>query len=350
MCGVKVLVTAALCNAIVTAADGSGKATAPDEIVYIPEGINTITPFVDGKPKKITVRMDPSKGVAVAAAFQEALDRRNVEAAANQNTNPWFDFNHKKEASSAEPTGFRYEPGKGVMAQVIWSSDGRAAVEGRTLRYFSPNFFMDDEGSPAALPERGPLGGLVPEPAFRTIGAIAAADGAEDTHSNHPHHEHTMKSLAEYFKLDPARTDLETQLLQRVTASDATTQTKIEDLTAQITALTTERDKLKEDLGAADGKLEEVAKKRAEDLVTAAIADGRIAPKDDKTKALFLRLITAGDADAEGSLAALQKKAPGIDKLVSAKDGKGTENKGADEPKGLSAVEAALAEEFAAKA
>ncbi len=89
--------------------DGS----APDEIVYLPEGTSKITPFVDGKPQAITVNVPAEKGVAIAASLQEALTKRY-----ENNVRPWFDFEHKGGASSAFPKAFRYEPGKVVMCAV----------------------------------------------------------------------------------------------------------------------------------------------------------------------------------------------------------------------------------------
>lgn len=45
--------------------------------------------------------------------------------------------------------------------------------------YFSPEFYLGEDGMPADLPERGPLGALVNEPAFRSIPRIAASDSSQ---------------------------------------------------------------------------------------------------------------------------------------------------------------------------
>ena len=63
-----VLLSAALASAF---AEG-----VPSEIVYIPEGEHTITPWVDGKPKTITVKVPADKGPAIAATLQAALAKR----------------------------------------------------------------------------------------------------------------------------------------------------------------------------------------------------------------------------------------------------------------------------------
>ena len=145
--------------------------TVPSEIVFIPEGEHRIRPSVNGKAEDVTVKLPPERGAAVAASLQAALDRRQ-----RSNVRPWFDFEHKAGAASALPTSFRYEPGKGIIAAVEWTEAGRKAVQGKDFSYFSPVFYLAADGTPEDLPERGPLGALVNEPAFREIPRIAAAD------------------------------------------------------------------------------------------------------------------------------------------------------------------------------
>ena len=66
-----------------------------------------------------------------------------------------------------------------------------------------------------------------------------------------------------------------------------------------------ERDDLK-------AKVEASNKARANDLVKAAIADGRILPKDEETQTKFRERIESGDTFAEEILAQLPKKNPDI--------------------------------------
>lgn len=162
----KSLVTAGLASAL---AQGS----IPSEIVYFPEGDNTITATVDGAPKSILVRVPPHRGHEIAATFQAALAKRQSE-----NVRPHFGFDHKPGAASALPKSFRYEPGVGVMASVEWTGAGRAGIEGRDWSYFSPTFLVEEDGVPSGLPEKGELGSLVNNPAFRNIQRIAASDAS----------------------------------------------------------------------------------------------------------------------------------------------------------------------------
>jgi hypothetical protein len=158
-------------NTLIAALDSALPEGLATEIVFIPEGSHRITP--QSHPKGIVVHLPPEKGASVAARLQEILEKRLQE-----NVKPWFDFEHtRKFPASGYPTAFRYEAGRGVIATVEWSSSGRNAIDGRDVRYFSPEFYIDKEGVPNGVPERGPLGGLVTEPAFREIPAIAASSG-----------------------------------------------------------------------------------------------------------------------------------------------------------------------------
>lgn len=147
--------------------------TAPAEFVYIPEGTSEIRPMVNGKPadQGVRVSVPAHRGPEIAARLQSDLADRQ-----RQNVRPWVDFQHENGRSAGNPTGFRYEPGRGVILGMDWSSAGRSAVEGKDFGYFSPRFDLGDDGEPAGLPKRGPVGGLVNEPAFRGIPAIAAKD------------------------------------------------------------------------------------------------------------------------------------------------------------------------------
>lgn len=256
---------------------------APREIVYLPEGRHDITPRVNGVARKITVIVPPEKGEAIAASLQSSLDERSA-----QNVRPWFDFEHKHGAASAIPSGFRYEPGKGIMAAVEWTDGGRRAVEGRDFSYFSPEFLIDGQGLPCGLPERGPLGGLVNEPAFRDIPRIAAMQADES--------KTYMKQLYTKLGIDPDGEQAEAQALA-----------KIEELQEQVTKLTAERDELKSKLVEVEAMQQQDRVKRADDLIAAAKADGRIAPKDEATAGRYHERIAAGDAFAEEVLRSLPK-------------------------------------------
>lgn len=150
----------------------------PDEIVYLPEGEHTISPFVNGKPKTITINIPRQDGHAIAASLQASLEERQ-----RRNVRPWIDFEHKGGVAAALPQSFRYEDGQGIMLHVDWTGTGRTAIQGRDFSYFSPTFMVGKDGTPAGLPPVGPIGALVNEPAFREIQRIAASDSGDDPQS-----------------------------------------------------------------------------------------------------------------------------------------------------------------------
>jgi phage I-like protein len=293
----RVLITAALANAL-----GSG---LPEEIVYLPEGDHQIKPWVDGKPQEVTVKVPASRGAEIAASLQSALDDRM-----KSNVRPWFDFEHKRGVASALPKAFRYEPGKGVMAAIEWTGAGKAAIEGKDFSYFSPVFLLGDDGVPDGLPERGPLGGLVNEPAFREIPRIAASDAAGTTDIEQP--PAMSKLIFAALAISAAAENAETEAVKaidrlKVEASDA--KAEADRLKAENSALTKK-------VEASDAAAATARKERANTLVQAAVADGRIAVKDTEKQDKFRSKIEAGDTFAEEILAQLPKQHDGLDKPI----------------------------------
>jgi hypothetical protein len=108
-----VLITAAMASVL---ADG-----VPGGIVYLPKG--DIAPTVNGKAKRITVRVLASQGETIAAKLPESLAERQ-----KCNVRAWFDFEHKGVKAAALPTAFRYEQGTGIITSVEWAGTGRAVI------------------------------------------------------------------------------------------------------------------------------------------------------------------------------------------------------------------------------
>lgn len=295
----------------------------PDEIVFLPEGEHKITPRVNGKAQEITIRVPADRGAEIAASLQADLEERQKDT-----VRPWLDFEHKRGKASALPKAFRYEPGLGVVLAVDWTGAGKAAVEGRDFSYFSPSFTVGDDGVPDGLTKRGPLGGLVNEPAFRKMTTIAASDADE----SHNHSDTMPKEIFAKLELDPDAEGAEQAAVVAIEAMQTelkTAQDEKATIEAKLADTEKERDDLKTQVEAAD-------KERAEKLVEAAVVDGRIAPKDEETQKQFREKIEARDEFAEKILAGLPKVHQGIEKpIVNANDHKGdTETR----------VEAALAE------
>lgn len=278
------------------------------EIVYLPEGEHRITPLVDGKAKEVTVKISPERGEEIAAIFQQDLEERG-----KGNVRPWFDFEHKAGVASALPKAFRYERGAGVMVELEWTGAGRAALEGRDFSYFSPTFQLGEDGVPVGLPDRGPLGGLVNEPAFREIPRIAAKDAANIK----PMPSTTMSKL-----ILAALAIQEEQDNAEQAAVAAINQLKSDHATvmAGLATVTTERDGLKREVENLRAEAADARMERAKGLVEAAISDGRLAPKDAATNNAFIQAIAAelasGVTMQRTILASLPRRHNGLDRAL----------------------------------
>lgn len=286
---------------LITALDNTLPADGePKAIVYIPEGSHTIRPTVDGKAKTITVKMEPEKGDQIAASFQSELD--TIQAG---NVRPFLDFDHKEGSASGLPKRFFYEKGKGLMLEVEWTGKGRKAIKGKDYSYFSPTFYKDDDGTPSGIPARGPLGSLVNSPAFRNIPRIAASEAKPTTKQP------TMSKLIfAALKVNAAADNAEDAALSEI---EKLKKSKA-DIEAKLEAMQSEYDGMKKKVESAEATIKATNKDRAESLVKAAVADGRILPKDDDTQRKFRDRIEAGDTFAEEILAQMPKKNPDITK------------------------------------
>jgi hypothetical protein len=168
-----------LCRAAVQLAP-----TATGEMMYMPGGVQSITPMDGGIGQPIRVLVDAA-GAAALNAQCTALRARNKR--------PFFDFNHEDGPASFWPEEFYYAeaPAPGIYCRGEWSASGRASVEGKEWRQFSPVFHVDNKrGNPARIVCREAakpnMGGLVNDPAFHQILPLWAkdADGAQTITTN----------------------------------------------------------------------------------------------------------------------------------------------------------------------
>lgn len=153
--------------------------TATGVMMYMPGGTHEITPSHKGKAVRVSVLADRAGAAALEA------QRAGIVARGHR---PFFDFGHKDEDASYWPERFFWQDGAaaGIYCEGEWSDTGKAAVEGKRWRCFSPVFHVD---SVTAKPARiicldlaGPnMGGLVNKPAFRAIAPLfsAEADAAD---------------------------------------------------------------------------------------------------------------------------------------------------------------------------
>lgn len=311
---------------------------APGELVYIPVGSSKINATVSGKPGEITVNVPAENGAAIAATLQAALAKR-----LESTVRPRLAFDHSKTGpASGHPASFSFDPERGIILAANWSTSGRAAIEGGDYGYFSPTFLIDDKGQPCGLPDKGEIGSLVDEPAFRGIGLIAAADTDPNPESNTTN---TMSKLIfAALAISAAADNAETAAVQAIEKLKTDQQT----VSAANATLEAENKALKSKVEAAEAEALKTRKDRADTLVKAAVADGRILAKDDDKQTKFRDKIEAGDTFAEEILAQLPKLNQGLDKpIVMGADGKPVQAADKFEGKtGAQLLEAALAEEF----
>jgi hypothetical protein len=121
-------------------------ATASGEMMFMPAGEHELTPLVNGKPRQIRVAVDPQSATAVEATRVAVLARGK---------RPYFDFNHEDGPASFWPDRFYWgsiDGKQGVITHGEWSASGKAAVEGKEYRQFSPGFDIDNvAGRPARI-------------------------------------------------------------------------------------------------------------------------------------------------------------------------------------------------------
>lgn len=300
-----------LCRAAVQLAP-----TATGVMMYMPGGLQTITPIDGGLGQPITVRVD---GAGAAALNQQHA------AIMARGKRPMFDFNHEDGPASFWPAEYFWaeSPEPGIYCRGEWTASGKAGVEGREWRQFSPVFHVSKKlgatpQNPAAIicrtGAKANMGGLVNDPAFHTILPLWAknAPGAHPEPTNQNQTDMTPEELA---ALQAKNKELQTELdalrakdsaLKAKNETDALVQSEIRakelELKAgkaeeRIAAITARNTTLESDATAR-------AEADADAAVNAAVARGAIAAKDEPTKKSWRALICA-NAGAAALLAAV---------------------------------------------
>lgn len=298
--------------------------SVPAAVVYIPEGEHVITPYVNGKPKQVKVKLDAQSGPSIAAKFQADLEKRQ-----SKNVRPWVDFDHEGRVSAGNPVSFTYQEGVGLVVAMDWSNAGREAIEGKDYSYVSPTFLLGDDGKPAGLDDQGPILALVNEPAFREIPRIAARHAAQPQHTNE-----MSKLIFAALGVDPEAENAEQTAVSQIEAMKSDYKSKMDELEAKIAAMQKERDELKEKMSRAEAAAAEETAKRHEAIIEAAVAAGKVAPEDEDTKGELVSLLQANESLAVKMIEKLPGESP-MTPVISA--GAGPLHKNGDR------VEAALA-------
>lgn len=142
----------------------------PLSIEWAPAGTHEINASVGGKAERVTVKTDAQDALSLDRELQALLK----DASTGTRSRPFIDFAHDGKEAAAIPKRFYWD--NGIRLELEWTSAGKAAVEGRTFSYFSPEFLLGKDGHPRGLPTPGPIGALVNSPAFQRIERLAAAN------------------------------------------------------------------------------------------------------------------------------------------------------------------------------
>lgn len=304
--------------------------TAAPETMFMPGGLHAITPFAGGVGAPITVLVDRAGAAAIEA-------QRSALAAGGKK--PFFDHSHNPHDDRASfwPEEFFWKdaPAPGIYARGEWSGSGRAAVEGKDYRQFSPVFHVDkklgtSEKSPARIVNGfekgiavGPnMGGLLNNAAFKKISPLWAKDDANASAAgalpeNQKEKNATMFTEQELAALQAKNAELQIEL-DALKAKEAGAIAKKENTDLIASELKAKEFEIKnnaailenEALKAKAAALEDEKKVRteadADDAVQAAVKRGAIAAKDIDTQKKWKALICA-----DSSAAALLAGVPG---------------------------------------
>jgi len=279
---------------------------AAKAIMWMPGGVQTITLDKGGKAHTITVQVDRD----TASTMQRDLEGK-LTASEHR---PFFDFAHDEKLAAAWPTSFEWrdEP-PGVYATVEWSDSGLKAVDGKDYRAFSPAFYANTTRGTPDKPARvtgAPMsmGGLVNDPAFKTILPLWARAGAPSTHNNRRQYNMTDTELA---KLQAKRTEL-AESLETLKATNTTPKQDLADAEAELYGIDLQIENAK--LQAKVAKQEEAELKareaNAEALVLQAVASGQIPSRDEAMRAEWKKLLT--DDPSKAVLLAARPHSPAL--------------------------------------
>jgi hypothetical protein len=174
--------------------------------MYLPAGTRTVYARAGGESKELEVDVNALTARLLQSDLEELLGR---------DIKPFIDFDHTGKAAAADPLGFKWKPGQGVFLQLEWTRSGRAAVEGKDYRYFSPAIRVDGKGNVEGLPANGAIGALVnrpgPQPPLKrrdrsasAVTASAPKPGASEVADPYAKMRTQRKVLAAFRRSHPA--------------------------------------------------------------------------------------------------------------------------------------------------
>jgi hypothetical protein len=292
----------------------------------MPPGRHRIHASRNGEPVSLEITVDAT----TAATLNGWLQAQLAKAADGSEDRPFFDFNHEDREAAAWPTAFTWAGDDpvtgGVRAKVEWSGAGKAAIEQKTFRRFSPTFIPDTRGR--VIGSETNMGGLVNRAAFKSIQPLfaraAPQPGADSGASP------SMKPLIDLLH---AR--------ELIPATDLPESELVTSLTETLDRLAGEKSAYLERIQALEAEQTAAVKARAAAHVETAVKAGRIPPADTESKAFWTEALIRDEAKAVKALEALPVN-PVLQHVTSGADPKaGALDKMAQQQKALATVQAA---------
>ena len=274
-------------------------ATSAGEFMFMPAGRHVITPFEGSNGEQVELIVD-RQGAAEMEKQRAMLTK--------QGRRPYFDFEHADSGASFWPSAFFWKDGHapGIYCKGEWTADGKAGIEGKTWRSFSPVFHVDNKAArPARLVCRDyakpNMGAIVNDPAFYQISPLWAKNAGGAQSNDLTHHHLNEQQLA---ALQAKNTELETEIarlkgeqtaLKAKSENDEFVSARIEAKQAQLeaNAAKLELEGLKAKSAGQEVEILAQREANAEAAVKAAVDRGAIAAKDAETIAAWKKDIAA---------------------------------------------------------
>ena len=298
-----------------------------NELVFLPVGVHAITPVQGGIGKPIKVLVNAETAGAIE------LQRARVEAATDKRV--YFDFNHEDGRASFWPQSFHWRASEGVIAKGEWTSSGREAVEGKDFRAFSPVFHVDDKRKDPArvvcCDSAAPnMGGLVNDPAFSALPLWAKNAGNESGSSKTNEGEDMTAEELAALRANHAELEKKVENLQAIVAANADDEPAKIRLSAaesetKAAALEIETAELKAKSAVLTEQIAKRNRSDADQIVKAAVLDGRIMAKDLVTQEKWRVQLVADPSGAKALIDAIPRGPKYLrDRMTGPRDGNGS--------------------------
>jgi hypothetical protein len=196
----------------------------------------------------------------------------------------------------------------GVRARLTWSKPGAEAVTGRAFQAFSPAFLANAKGEVVGAPKN--MGGLVNEPAFKTIAPLLSRHAGSGTPTKHMPEQDELADSKTASVLVSLQRDL-SELKAKLAG-----QQESEALKAKDSVIT----ELKAKIVKLENAQQEAVKIEAKQAVSEACAAGKIAPQDKELISHYETLYCANPSAGKIILAKL-KPDPALAKVTPGSQG-----------------------------